>query len=151
MNPRCRWRAPRRLGRDDLIAYEWRGSFTNEEVNRLHAEAFKTRLFDESEWNWHALTEKHSLGWVTARRQGGLVGFVNVLWDGLVHAWIQDLMVSTAARRQRIGLRLVHEARDGAARAGCEFLHVDFDDHLRSFYIDECGFRATSAGVMQLR
>lgn len=32
--------------------YEWRGTFTNQEVNTLHAEAFNTRVFDESEWNW---------------------------------------------------------------------------------------------------
>ncbi len=60
------------------ITFEWRGSFTNDEVNRLHAEAFETRLFDESEWNWRELTAAHSLGWVVARRDGELVGFVNV-------------------------------------------------------------------------
>lgn len=51
-----------------------------------------------------------------------------------MHAWIQDVMVAVAARRQRIGVRLVHAARDGAARARCDFLHVDFDVHLRRFY-----------------
>lgn len=136
---------------DSAVVLAWRGPFANLEVNRLHAEAFQTRLFDESEWNWRELTEKHSLGWVTARRQGELVGFVNVLWDGLVHAWIQDLMVSPAARRRRIGVRLVHAARDGAARAGCELLHVDFDEHLRGFYLDACGFKAIGAGLMALR
>ena len=34
----------------------WRGAFTNEEVNALHAEAFETRLYDESEWDWVELT-----------------------------------------------------------------------------------------------
>ena len=34
------------------ISYSWRGDFENVEVNRLHAEAFGTRLFDEAEWNW---------------------------------------------------------------------------------------------------
>lgn len=52
----------------DAVVFEWRGSFTNLEVNSLHAEAFETRLFDESEWNWRELTARHSLGWVTARR-----------------------------------------------------------------------------------
>jgi hypothetical protein len=68
------------------IDYEWRGSFTNVEANALHAEAFETRTYDESEWNWVELTARHSLGWVVARRDGHFVGFVNVLWDGLVHA-----------------------------------------------------------------
>jgi len=133
------------------VVYAWRGPFTNQEVNGLHAEAFDTRVFDEAEWNWQQLTEAYSLGWVTARRGQRLVGFVNVLWDGLVHAWIQDVMVSADARRERIGVGLVHAARDGAAVAGCEYLHVDFDDDLRPFYIEACGFVPAAAGLMRLR
>lgn len=135
---------------DQVVVFEWRGSFSNEEINRLHAEAFETRLFDESEWNWRELTARHSLGWVAARTDGALLGFVNVLWDGLVHAWIQDLMVARAARRRRIGVRLVQAARDEAVRAGCDFFHVDFDERLRRFYIDECGFKTVCAGLIEL-
>ena len=68
------------------VNYEWRGDFTNQEVNVLHAEAFNTRMFDASEWDWVQLVQRHSLGWVVARDGADLVGFVNVLWDGLVHA-----------------------------------------------------------------
>lgn len=136
---------------DESVAFEWRGAFTNVEVNELHAEAFETRVFDESEWNWRELTARHSLGWVTARRGEQLVGFANVLWDGLVHAWVQDVMVLSVARGQRIGVRLVHAARDAAALAGCDFLHVDFDERLRHFYIDECGFKPVPGGLMSLR
>jgi GNAT superfamily N-acetyltransferase len=128
----------------------WRGVFTNAEVNEMHAEAFETRVFDDSEWNWEELTERHSLGWVTARDGDGLVGFANVLWDGLVHAWIQDVMVAMAARRRGIGVALVGAARDGAREAGCEFLHVDFDDHLRDFYVGACGFKPTNGGLIDL-
>jgi GNAT superfamily N-acetyltransferase len=134
------------------IRYEWRGEFANDEVNGLHAEALETRVFDESEWNWRELTAAHSLGWIVARRDGGeLVGFVNVLWDGLVHAWLQDTMVSLAARHEGVGTALVAEARAGARAAGCEWLHVDFEDHLRAFYFDACGFRPTNAGLIALQ
>src|SRR5690348_14535376 len=92
----------------------WRGRFENDEVNRLHAEAFNTRVFDASEWNWEQLVGKHSVGWVTASVQSELVGFVNVIWDGLVHAWIQDVMVATSARRHGVGRRLVDAAAQGA-------------------------------------
>jgi hypothetical protein len=37
-----------------------------------------------------------------------------------------------------------------ARASGCEWLHVDFEDHLRPFYLDRCGFRATDAGVVAL-
>ncbi len=133
------------------IEYEWRGDFGNVELNALHAEAFETRVFDESEWNWRELVDRHSLGWVVARDAGRLVGFVNVLWDGLVHAWIQDLMVAKAARNRGIGTGLVVAARDRARVVGCEWLHVDFDDDLRAFYLDACGFNPTNAGVISLR
>jgi GNAT superfamily N-acetyltransferase len=132
------------------ITFAWRGPFTNDEANRLHAEAFETRVFSEDEWNWERLTAEHSLGWVVARRDGELVGFVNVLWDGLVHAWIQDTMVAKSARRLDIGTNLMAQARVAARAAGCEWLHVDFDDHLRGFYFDACGFTPTNAGLIAL-
>jgi ribosomal protein S18 acetylase RimI-like enzyme len=132
------------------VIYQWRGDFTNHEINVLHAEAFGTRVFDESEWNWVQLVHRHSLGWVVARDGTDLVGFVNVLWDGLVHAWLQDTMVAIAARGQGIGTRLVDHARRSAKAAGCEYLHVDFDDHLAAFYYGACGFQPTSAGLLEL-
>lgn len=136
------------------VSFAWRGSFGNAEVNRLHAEAFETRLFDESEWNWRDLTERHSMGWVTARTGSdpdtALVGFVNVVWDGFTHAWIQDVMVAKSARHQSIGVHLVAECRKAASQAGCEWLHVDFDDDLGKFYYDACGFKPTSAGLIEL-
>jgi GNAT superfamily N-acetyltransferase len=132
------------------ITYEWRGEFGNAEVNALHAEAFDTRVFDESEWNWRELVDRHSLGWVVARDGTELVGFVNVLWDGLVHAWLQDTMVATNAGRQGVGTQVVAVARDAARDAGCEFLHVDFDDELKPFYYDACGFTRTNGGLIAL-
>ncbi len=130
--------------------FEWRGAFTNEEVNALHAEAFHTRVYDEDEWDWVRLTSQHSLGWVVARRGGELVGFVNMLWDGLVHAWLQDTMVASRSRGEGIGTGLVARAREAAKAAGCEYLHVDFDEHLAPFYFGACGFSPTWAGLIAL-
>ncbi len=131
------------------VDYAWRGAFTSDEVNRLHAEAFQHRLYTEAEWNWEHLT-RVSLGWVTARRGPGLSGFVNVPWDGAVHAFILDVMVAPSMRRQGIATRLVALAREKAREAGCEWLHVDFEEHLSGFYFEACGFRPTPAGVIRL-
>jgi GNAT superfamily N-acetyltransferase len=130
------------------ISYRWRGDFDNVEINRLHAEAFETGDSDARDWQT-ALTE-HSLGWLTARDGGHLVGFVNVVWDGLVHAWIQDTMVAKGLRSQGIGTQLVNLARERATAAGCKWLHVDFDGSLGEFYFGACGFSPTSAGVIPL-
>ena len=132
------------------VEYGWRGDFSNWEMNALHAEAFETRLYDGSEWNWRDQVERHSLGWVVAREEEALLGFVNVPWDGLVHAWIQDTMVARPARHRGVGKELVAVAVRGAREAGCEWLHVDFDDDLREFYFDACGFTPTNAGLIEL-
>jgi ribosomal protein S18 acetylase RimI-like enzyme len=130
-----------------MIDYAWRGRFTNPEVNALHAEGFDHRPLDD---DWQAQFERHSLGWVTARDGDDLVGFVNVAWDGAAHAFILDTVVSAKARRRGIGTRLVAVATGGAKAAGCEWLHVDFEDHLTAFYFDGCGFRPTNAGLIRL-
>jgi GNAT superfamily N-acetyltransferase len=132
------------------VTYEWRGALDNVEMNELHAEAFETRVFDETEWNWVDQVHRHSLGWVVARDGDHLIGFVNVLWDGLVHAWLQDTMVSKQARHRGVGTALVAMAIDKARQAGCEWLHVDFEGNLRPFYFDACGFRPTDAGLIAL-
>jgi GNAT superfamily N-acetyltransferase len=132
------------------VTYSWRGSVANGELNRLHAEAFDTQLYSDDEWNWVELLDQHSLGWVVARDDHVLVGFVNVVWDGLVHAWLQDTMVASSARRLGVGTELVKVAVSGARSAGCEWLHVDFGEHLRPFYLNACGFSPTDAGLMAL-
>ena len=128
----------------------WRGEFTSAEANELHAEAFSTRIFTEDEWDWRSLVDRHSLGWVVARRRELFVGFVNVVSDGAVHAWIQDVMVAATERGNGIGTELVAAAQEGAKNAGCEWLHVDFEDDLRHFYFVTCGFTPTNAGLIHL-
>jgi hypothetical protein len=90
---------------DINIIYQWRGKFSNTEVHALHAEAFATRLFDESEWNWVDQCERYSLGWVVARYDGRFVGFANVLWDGLVHTFLEDVMVDATMPHRGIGVQ----------------------------------------------
>ena len=129
------------------ITYHWRGMFSNDEVNALHAEAFEHRVLDD---DWWSQVNRHSLGWVVARDADELVGFVNVAWDGGVHAFVLDTMVPRRRGRQGIGTQLVAHAVEGARAARCEWLHVDFDDHLRAFYFDACGFTPAPAGVIAL-
>jgi GNAT superfamily N-acetyltransferase len=95
-----------------MTNYTWRGEFTNNEINALHAQAFGTRIFTDDEWDWKALVASHSLGWIVARDDDVLVGFVNVVWDGFLHAWLQDTMVSQTAGRRGIGTQLVAAARE---------------------------------------
>jgi ribosomal protein S18 acetylase RimI-like enzyme len=121
------------------IQYDWRGDFDNAELNALHAEAFGHPVLED---DWRSQVNRYSLGWVCARRDGGLVGFVNVAWDGGVHAFILDTVVAVDARRNGIGRSLVASAVEGTRASGrCEWLHVDFEEDLRPFYFDACGSR----------
>ncbi|MEU1945943.1 GNAT family N-acetyltransferase [Streptomyces sp. NPDC059474] len=130
------------------ITYEWRGDFDNAAVNALHAEAFGHA---QMPIDWQTQVHRHSLGWVCAREDGRLVGFVNVAWDGGVHAFVLDTMVAQDMRKTGVGTELVTTAAQGARAADCEWLHVDFEEHLRPFYFDACSFRPTDAGLIALR
>jgi GNAT superfamily N-acetyltransferase len=131
-----------------VISYLWRDVFSNAEVNALHAEGFGHEPLD---LDWRAQLERHSLGWVCARGAGGeLTGFVNVAWDGAAHAFVLDTLVSSRLRRQGVGTGLIDCAVREARAAGCEWLHVDFEDHLRPFYFGGCGFTPTNAGLIDL-
>ena len=129
------------------IRYNWRGDFTNEAVNALHAEGFDHPQLAS---DWWRRVNRHSLGWVCADDGAELVGFVNVAWDGGVHAFLLDTVVTAKAQRHGVGTGLVRAALDGARAAGCEWLHVDFEEQLRGFYLDACGFTSTDAGLVAL-
>ena len=143
MNP-----APSEGASEPPVVTEWRGPFENGEVNLLHAECFEHGVFED---DWWTQVNRFSLGWVCLRRSTKLIGFVNVAWDGGVHAFVLDTIITTALRRQGLATNLIEEAVKRAREAGCEWLHVDFDPHLRSFYFDACGFRPTDAGLIPLK
>jgi GNAT superfamily N-acetyltransferase len=133
----------------DGYRLEWRGGFENDALNALHAEAFEHPVFDD---DWVAQVQAHSLGWVCAwDERDELVGFVNVPWDGAFHAFVIDTIVSSAAARRGLGRAMVKVAAEQARAAGCDWLHVDFDDHLRPFYFDACGFAPTNGGLINLK
>ncbi|WP_326676109.1 GNAT family N-acetyltransferase [Streptomyces sp. NBC_01237] len=80
---------------------------------------------------------------------GRLVGYVNVVGDGGVHAFVLDTTVHPDERRRGLGRRLVTTAAEQARARGARWLHVDYEPALAGFYAG-CGFRPTAAGLMAL-
>ena len=130
------------------IHYGWREAIGNRDLNALHADGFGDRGPDR---DWVTQLSDHSLGWVVARRGPVLVGFVNVAWDGGVHAFLLDTLVDRRFRRRSIATRLVEVAARHARVSGCEWLHVDFETDLAPLYLDACGFNPTAAGLLRLK
>ncbi|MFS8147964.1 GNAT family N-acetyltransferase [Rhizobium sp. BR 249] len=90
-----------------------------------------------------------SLAHIGAYHDGRLVGFVNVAWDGGIHAFLLDTSVHPEMRRQGIATRMVRQATSLARERGAVWLHVDFEPDLTGFY-RACGFRPTEAGLIKL-
>jgi ribosomal protein S18 acetylase RimI-like enzyme len=120
----------------------------DEELSALHQRAFGSR--DAAVEPWSRRLARHSLTWVGAFDGETLVGFVQLCWDGSAHAFVLDTAVDPDYQRRHIGHDLVCAAATEAARAGCVWLHVDYEAHLQPFYEDSCGFRPTSAGLLHL-
>jgi len=129
------------------VEYCWRGALTDAEmVGLVAAHGGKAQA------GWWDQVRPHSLGWVTARCPDGLlVGFVNVAWDGGDHAFLIDTKVRSEYQRRGIATEVVRVAVSHSRAAGCEWLHVDFGEHLEPFYLEACGFEPTPAGLIHLR
>lgn len=78
-----------------------------------------------------------------------LVGYVNVAWDGGVHAFLLDTTVDPEFQRRGIARELVRLVTAEAKARGADWLHVDYEPHLAGFY-EGCGFRPTTAGLIDL-
>jgi ribosomal protein S18 acetylase RimI-like enzyme len=118
----------------------------------LHHRAFSPDCpdTDAATRPWASRLERHSLTWVGAFSSGWLVGFVHAVWDGGIHAFILDTMVHPDFQRLGIGRDLVRAVTAEAFKAGCNWVHVDYEPKLASFYENACGFRPTRAGLRSL-
>ena len=90
-----------------------------------------------------------SLTYVAAYDTDKLIGFVNVAWDGSIHAFLLDTTVHPEYQRRGVGSELVRRATAEAKRLGMYWLHVDYDAYLKGSY-EDCGFKETHAGLIRL-
>jgi ribosomal protein S18 acetylase RimI-like enzyme len=128
------------------ITYTVNSRISNEELNPLFAAAWEKHTFFD-----FLPVLKHSLAYVCAFHAVRLVGFVNLAWDGAQHAFILDTTVHRDYQRRGIGERLVKEAAEYAREKNVDWIHVDFEPHLETFYLEKCGFRSTKAGLLRIK
>lgn len=126
------------------ITYRISPHVTNDDLNALFATAWTNHVPS----NFEPVLAR-SLAYVCAYAGDQLIGFVNLAWDGGVHAFILDTTVHGTWQRQGIGQALVARAVAVARDRGIEWVHVDFEPHLLPFY-RQCGFQHTEAGLLRL-
>ena len=127
------------------VSYLVSPTVSNDELNALFAASWPGYEPDD-----FGPVLDRSLAYVCAYAGDTLAGFVNVAWDGGIHAFLLDTTVHPGSRRQGIGRELVVRAAEEARRRGMHWLHVDYEPHLDSFYRG-CGFEPTLAGLICLR
>ena len=128
------------------VQYKVNSQFDNLELNSLFADAWPGPHQNED----FSRVLRHSLGYVCAYKEGELVGFVNIAWDGGAHAFLLDTTVRSDCRRQGIGRQLVRHAEELTQKNGVEWLHVNFEPQYEEFY-RKCGFRESRAGLINLK
>lgn len=117
---------------------------SNDELNALFAAA----------WSGHRPTDfqpilSRSLLYICGHMADELVAYVNLAWDGGIHAFLLDTTVHPNFQRQGIGLKIVRAGISAARERGIVWIHVDYEPHLHTFYT-QCGFSQTMAGLINL-
>ncbi len=128
----------------DSIIYQTSPAVSNDVLNALF----------EAAWPAHTPGDfqpilGRSLAYVCAYDGDRLIGFVNLAWDGGIHAFLLNTTVHPDWQRHGIGRALVRRAAAVARERNILWLHVDYEPHLAGFYRD-CGFRPTEAGLLWL-
>ena len=127
------------------IVYKIRPPLGHDELNAL----FFASWPKHEEWDFSPILER-SLLWVCVYADTQLIGYVNLAWDGGVHAFILDTTVHPDYRRQGIGAQLVKKAIDAAREHNLEWIHVDYEPSLEAFYL-QCGFQPSAAGILRVK
>ena len=126
-----------------MIDYRISPAVTNDALNALMAESWPGR----NPQDFQPVLER-SIAYVCAYESVRLIGFVNLAWDGGVHAFLLDTVVHPDLRRRGVGVELVLRAVEAVRGRGLEWIHVDSSSDLASFYA-RCGFvTAAYAGLI---
>ncbi|MGH3708420.1 MAG: GNAT family N-acetyltransferase [Pseudonocardiaceae bacterium] len=128
---------------NDAVIIAVRPALRNDELNDL----FHTSWSEHEPIDFKPILNR-SLAWIAAYREEYLVGFVNVVGDGGIHAIILDAVVRPSERGRGIGRRLMCTAIEESKKRGVRVLHVDYEPGLEHFYT-RCGFRTISGGLMR--
>jgi GNAT superfamily N-acetyltransferase len=121
------------------------GKVSDTEINNLRK--MVKWSFDKGTYN-RVLPKSYA--YFTARAKGNLIGFVNIISDGVADALLVDLMVHPDLQGKGLGLALVRQAARFVRLKKIQALQVTFDTKLSGFY-RKAGFNIFGGGIMDFK
>lgn len=126
----------------DKYGFVLKPSLNPEEIGRLR---------EAVGWSADVELYRQTLGrtylWIGCFVGRELVGYVDVVSDGVADAYLRDLMVHPDHQRQGLGRRLVTLAIKQVRCDGIRMMNVVFDPRLASFY-QGLGFHLVAGGLV---
>lgn len=83
----------------------------------------------------------------TARKDGKLIGFIDILSDGIADSYLQDLVIHPDFQRKGIGSELVKTAIRFLQKNNIKCIQVTFNPEFEGFF-NKFGFYIYKAGVI---
>jgi len=105
---------------------------------------------------WNGMLEsnrkllKNSYLYICCFEENELIGFLDVVSNGITDAYIQDLIVKPSFQKKGIGKELMNMAIDLLKKDGIYAISVLFNEELQNFY-KQFGFNIMMAGQLETR
>jgi GNAT superfamily N-acetyltransferase len=129
----------------NIIKITRNGKVSDFEINQLR----KMVKWDLQKRAYNRVLKK-SYAYFIAREKRNLIGFVNVISDGVADAFLVDLMVHPDFQGKGLGLALVRQAARFVRSKKIRALHVTFDTKISNFY-RKAGFNIFGGGIMDFK
>ena len=91
-----------------------------------------------------------SFAWAGCFAQGQLIGYADVVSDGVADAYVRDLVVHPDHQREGVGSRLLSLLVETVRDAGIRMVSTVFEPDLAAFY-RRAGFHLVSGGMIDLK
>jgi ribosomal protein S18 acetylase RimI-like enzyme len=124
------------------IEFYRKGFVEDEEITKLRASVgWDNKILP------HSILKERLFTYFTARVNGELIGYMNVLSDGSADAYLQDLMVHPKYQKRGIGSELLKRAIKYLQQKRIRSIQVIFDPEVEDFY-KKFGFNIVKAGII---
>lgn len=117
------------------------------ELTDIEIENLRTSAGWDNNTGSFSIIKKKLFTYFTARKNNKLIGFIDVLSDGIADAYLQNLVVHPDYQKKGIGSELVKKAINFLQEKNIKCIQVTFNSELETFY-KKFGFYIFRAGII---